>query len=99
MLNSFAVEVAPRISDSGIVERLRDRRGVRAKGVRLEASTIKKNWRWENIWQGRRRSYTSADVRWYHERIDNLWITMLGGFLGVMAFNGLIWKTRSETDE
>ena len=32
-----------------------------------------------------------------NERIDNLWITMLGGFLGVMAFIGgiVFWDRRT----
>ena len=32
-----------------------------------------------------------------NERIDNLWITMLGGFLGVMAFIGALvfWDRRT----
>jgi hypothetical protein len=32
-----------------------------------------------------------------NDRIDNLWITMLGGFLGVMAFIGAIvfWDRRT----
>ena len=33
----------------------------------------------------------------FNERIDNLWITMLGGFLGVMAFIGALvfWDRRT----
>jgi len=33
----------------------------------------------------------------FNERIDNLWITMLGGFLGVMAFIGgiVFWDRRT----
>ncbi|MCP4577792.1 MAG: hypothetical protein GY846_16085, partial [Deltaproteobacteria bacterium] len=32
-----------------------------------------------------------------NERIDNLWITMLGGFMGVMAFIGALvfWDRRT----
>ncbi len=32
-----------------------------------------------------------------NERIDNLWITMLGGFLGIMAFIGgiVFWDRRT----
>jgi len=42
---------------------------------------------------------TKFDVRFdkLHDRIDNLWITMLGGFIGVMAFIGgmVFWDRRT----
>ncbi len=42
---------------------------------------------------------TKFDARFdkLHDRIDNLWITMLGGFIGVMAFIGgmVFWDRRT----